>query len=201
MKDPQEIELTNCDVCSTALKPHPLYPDSVAKTCPKHGDYFIQRFRDRDAVITFVPFEKEHGAPNTPRKRLSRISPENHQVRKNCFIRCDQTGVVFKNQTQAALTMGLSQSCISKYLLGTRDSVKGYTFTIHENGEKPQKRLKPYKPPPTRAPKKIRCEETKEVFDSIRQAAQTLHVSRGNIYLHMQARRKQVNGYTFTYVD
>lgn len=43
-------------------------------------------------------------------------------------VRCIETGTIFNSQREAAASMGLSASEISRHLKGTIDHVRGFTF-------------------------------------------------------------------------
>ena len=48
--------------------------------------------------------------------------------------------------------------------------------------------------------KKIRCIETQKIYNSIKEASETMHISRGNISAVLHERRKHANGFTFEFI-
>ena len=48
---------------------------------------------------------------------------------------------------------------------------------------------------------KVRCDQTNEYFDSIKEASIKMGIDIGNLSRHLRGFRKTVSGYTFTAVD
>jgi hypothetical protein len=217
------VELQNCHICSTQLIPHPLYEKSGAVYCPDDGDYFILRSRGKAPKIVFRPFvEDVFVAPmrNTRPQKIASLEPLRYVVPKldpstarltqqkdsvGLRIRCDQTGVIFTSLKEAGIAMFLTKSRLSAHINGKVSHVKGYSFTIlGDQGDMPfvQKPRIEYKGGLS-TQKKVRCEQTGQIFDSARCAARDMKLNRNNMWEHMKSRwrRHHVGGYSFVYVD
>lgn len=209
-----------CHICKTQLKKLPPYSELVAKTCKDHGDFFVYRERGKPTVIIFRPFEvipkpapipvKKMVAPKTKKPRKKKVSTR--PPRNRHLVRCNETGAIFESQVQAAAAFGFHQGDLSKHLQGIRVRVNGYTFTrLVDDGTGALVEV----PKPvvvkgeSTTPRLIRCDQTGQVFRSIRQASETLHVDRKNISAYLNNRltkvkghpRKSVSGYTFSAAD
>lgn len=116
-------------------------------------------------------------------------------------VLCNETGQEFASSSEAARAMGLNGPNISMHLNGVagHSHVGGYTFTpiakapLHD--EEPSL--------PSSGPSKARpvlCNETKQVFRSINDAARKLGLNAPNITMHVNGNKKhpRVGGYTFT---
>lgn len=109
-----------CPYCTQKLQQHPIFVKSGAKYCPTDGEFFIQKTTGDEPVILFKKFDgRQH------RSRWNAGRP-------NARIRCNQTGEVFKNQTEIVNKMGLHKGNLSAHILGKgfANHVNGYTFTI-----------------------------------------------------------------------
>lgn len=200
-------QLSTCHICKSQLQKHPLYPESVAKICRKHGDFFLQQQNGKPPVVVFRALRK-----NTTRNRRVAKKPTVTKAKKspvgrsdNCqTIRCDQTGVIYHSQGEAARSLKLSQSNICQYLKGKRKSINGYTFTrMIDDGRGGLKPILRVEMDGGRKPIPVRCEETGMEFESIRQASRALGLNRGNFYYALRGgtTRKKVGGYTFTKIN
>lgn len=204
-------ELLHCHICSADLQPHPLYSLDVAKTCTRHGDFFIYRERGKEPAIIFRSFQTprerkpktEKITPiRTPRvKKKKPLKPR----RKSVPVRCDQNGVVYPSQCEAARVLGVGQSEISDHLRGLNKIVCGYTFTkMTDDG---MGGLLPVPRPvvprnSSRSPLKVKCNETGQIFDSIRQASEAMDIPKTTLRyrLHNSETYKVPGEYTFSFV-
>lgn len=200
------MKLSNCVVCNNPLTPQPLYPETVAMTCVRHGDHFIYRERGKEDRVIFRPFEIEHF---TPKKN----SPKTYPARKfapgagkpGYVIRCEQNGAIYTSTCKAAEALGISQCDISKHLRGLRTAVRGYTFTRMEDDGLGNLEVVPRPVCDLGGQRKkvaIRCQETGQVFESVRDAARILGLNRGNLHHHLSGVKAhpRVGGMTFVKV-
>lgn len=225
MSDAQMVELLRCYICPTTLRTHPLYKETVAKYCPKHGDYFIRRLRNEIPTIVFRPFDSPltrevldfkttaeipvviktveflRGVRIVPAESIPKIPyPEfirpGHPGRK---IRCDQTGDIFNSLKEAARAMGLQQSALSKHISGNTPYVKGYSFTHLDLLDEPEPFVKK-EFGPVRNGFTIRCDQTSVVFKSVLIAAKAIGANPDRLYEHLKDRSKRphVKNFTFT---
>lgn len=122
---------------------------------------------------------------------------------KRRFIRCDQTGQEFTSVKEASRLLDLPYNSLWQHLNGTGNShsVRGYTFTEISATSNPVIAPVVMRIPASGTTKSqaILCNETKQVFCSINDAAKKLGISRGNLseYLNHKQRRTHVGGYTF----
>lgn len=204
--------LVNCHICLGELKPHPLYDESVAKLCIHHGDFFILRLRGKEPEIVFRSLkEYDKNLKNVvkvkqpPRKRRLIAVAQTRPGNSGIIVRCNQTGEVFARLKDAAAKLGVSNHRISTHLSGKQAHVNGYTFTIMDDlTPDPNFILQPIHPGRRgNPPIKIRCEQTGEIFESMRLAAKTFNLNWGGIYRHLTNRTKypQVKGYSFSKLD
>lgn len=205
-------ELLHCHICSADLKQHPLYSPTVAKTCARHGDFFVYHERGKDPVVIFRSFEN----PRTKRATSEKVSPaktDRQRTRRRCketnqyyvAVRCDQTGDVYPTQTAAAKALGVGQSEISDNIRGLNRTVGGYTFTrLKDDGMGGFSDI----PRPvvsrnsSRYPHGVICNETGQTFKSIREASRELGIPKTTIRyrLHNNLTYKVRGEYTFSFV-
>jgi hypothetical protein len=198
-------ELSHCHICDVKLIKHPLYDITVAMTCTRHGDFFIQRQRGKDAEVIFRKFERSttQKTPSVKKERIKKVATKKESPLMR--IRCDQTGAIFESQGAAARALHIGQSDISSHLKGHRPRVGGYTFSQMvddgNGGSVPMDR--PVLPKNTlRFKIPILCEQTGEIFDSINAAANKLGMSKTTIryILSRPPVYQTVRKYTFTRV-
>lgn len=189
-----------CHICLTKLLAHPLYDESVALTCTRHGDFFIQRLRNEIPRVIFRPFEdcllagKKAGVVG--------VGPGNPGIK----VRCEQTGELYDNIKKAGAAMGISRTRITMHLSGKVKHVNGYTFT-KVDANTPADALN-FVPKPrvvfgmSPVAIKVRCNETGEEFESVRVAALALMLNRCRVFDHLRdpVKLPNVKGYTFTKV-
>lgn len=198
------FELINCHLCSTILTPHPLFSDLVAKTCPNHGDFFIQKESDGIVSVVFRAFDAEIEAiQEKPKRRYSHRNP-NQGGHKGIPVRCDQTGETYPSMKRAAIAMGIQHTDISKQVRGESFHVSGYTFTKLDSSNA----VAPFELRPRvvycqgGGLKRVllRCDQTGVIYGSVREAARGAGVTRAYLYRHLKGRVPKVKGLTFTKV-
>lgn len=225
MSDEYTVELLHCHICSRNLKRHPLYSPSVAMTCTSHGDFFVQRLRDQAPTIHFRGFETTQPiqeeiaevVEEIPEKPIVYVPLVRFHTPKTSFpppvyrkkrrgnpgikVRCDQTGEVFESIRQAGITMNISYTRITMYLKNQIEHVNGYTFTKIEDhldqpwDKKPRLRFGGGVPAIG-----IRCNQTGDIYSSIREAARSMGIARMSLarHLHDPINHPRMKGYSFT---
>lgn len=118
-------------------------------------------------------------------------------------LRCDQTGEIFRSASDACKEMGFSRSLLSIHMKdpNKKPHVKGYTFTDLTYGTPPFVKKPMYSPLGPR--RKIRCNNTGKLFNSISEAAVELCLDASSISKHLRGNTEYstVGGYTFTAMD
>lgn len=183
--------LLRCHICKERLQAHPLYKYNVGKTCPEHGDFFVYVDGDGEHQIAFKAFDSEAPVFLTNKKeRLSQAKTPVHKRpipsrrRQRIPVRCDQNGFIYRSQTVAAVALGVGQSDISNHLKGLKLTVNGYTFTEFVSNDTGGYSPKPRPVLPrneTRFPIAIRCDQTGQIFSSIREASRVLDIPKTTI--------------------
>lgn len=215
---PGLVQLVSCHICLTDLTSHPLYDKTVAMTCKDHGDFFIQRLRGKRPEIVFRSFQEYDGKvkkkPQSKRPRSVRTTSPRPIIARvqtrsgnpGIIVRCDQTGEIFPTVKSAAEKLGISKHRMSTHLSGRQRHVSGYTFTIMDDMTPDPN----YVPIPMQyfgrtrnPPVKIRCEQTGQIFESMRAAAKTLDLNWAGLYRHLRnpAKYPRVKGYVFSKLD
>lgn len=219
------VEHSRCHMCSVKLIPHPLYEPSGAMYCPDHGDYFIQRLRGELPKIIFTAFERKvyREVSTTTNAQLfvirkkptmapSELTPDPYPERRvrgkpqrhGRAVRCDQTGIIYRSVSFAADMLGVHINQISQHINGKTRHVHGHTFTPIDDIDNPP----PFVPKPLvrrgggRPAKKIQCEQTGQIFETIREACDAMQLNRQGVgdHLNNRLRRPNVQGYTFIVV-
>lgn len=88
----------------------------------------------------------------------------------NRKIRCIETGEVWNSVSEAAKSNGVTIMCFYHYFHGISKSVAGMHFEYADEISNSPVRCK-----------SVRCVETGQVFGSIAEAAETLHMSRAMV--------------------
>lgn len=202
-----------CPVCSGRLQVHPLFSKSGAKYCPRDGDFYIYRERNKLPIVIFKPYDDIFVRPiqkkidDLPFPAPPDMPPiKTGSGRPGLVIRCEQTGEVYYGLRQAGAALGISVGSLSLHVNGKKKHAKGYSF----------RKVDPYrlsdsicaiKPcmsytggiPRTR----LRCHETGKEFDSIRSTARLMRISYNRLLEHVHNPEKypSANGYTFSKLD
>lgn len=113
-------------------------------------------------------------------------------------IRCEQTGIIFSSLAEAARAMYLDKATLSRHLGG----YPGYRHVNHYTFVKVDENTPPFEPKPMVPYRKttIRCNQTGEVFETLRQAADKLNISLSSLSHHTNNNPSypSVSGYSFT---
>jgi hypothetical protein len=112
-----------------------------------------------------------------------------HVLTEKAWLRCNETGEVYKTQTAAAHAAGVSQGLISRHLKGELKSVGGYTFTRIQIDDLPSHA----------AGRPVVCNETGEIFSSQVEAAEQLGMSRNHLVRQLAGRIATAKGMTFRF--
>lgn len=117
-------------------------------------------------------------------------------------IYCDQTGQEFKSIEDATRSLGIPSISIRKHLkrTGCLNGVRGYTFTEIYVPPKSDSIPGMHRIPSNGITKSqaILCNETRQVFRSINDAAKKLGISRSNLSAYLDTKgRTHAGGYTF----
>lgn len=162
----------------------------------------VVKVPDLPKVIAVVKPAVSKGPPIDP----STVRRQMRSGRPGLRLRCDQTGIIFSSIKEAAAAMFLGRGNLSEYVNGKIKHVKGYTFTILDDGWGPPPRF--VKKPRLRYREsirgvRIRCEQTGQVFESARAASRALHLNWNNVWRHVNNPTKwpTVNGYSFEILD
>ena len=106
---------------------------------------------------------------------------------------CKTTGKTFNSICEAARSMNLNQSNISRHLNGGLTSCKGYVFE-RVNGETIKSQEHGNR-------KRVRCIETSQVWEYQGECAEFFNGSQSNLSAHLLGKRKTFRGHTFVFCD
>ena len=110
-----------CPLCKATLQKQPMNTHEDRLYCPQHGDFFVTRFTGQEPAIVFKPFSTySSGWYRTGR----------HHIK----VKCNETGDIYETLTEAAKTMGVGKSNLSKHLrrMPGHKSVGGHTYSFVE---------------------------------------------------------------------
>ena len=104
-------------------------------------------------------------------------------------IRCIETGEVWNTVSEAAKSNGVTIMCFYHYFRGRMKRIKGLNFEYADDvADKPVRC------------KRVRCVETGQVFGSIAEAAEALHMSRAMVSAAASGKIKTACGKHFEFV-
>lgn len=179
------ILLVVCHICRQMLDENPLYNSSTARSCPEHGDFFLQQFNDRPARIIFRGFDGEDEIVSSDKTRYTR--PGRKPGGQGVLVRCEQTGEIFDSVKSAAVFGGVNSKTLGKHLTGSprHSTVRGYSFTrlTEEDLDKPF--VKRPMIGSRREARAIKCDQTGEIFPSISDIARHLGIHRSTFHKHL----------------
>lgn len=106
---------------------------------------------------------------------------------------CLETNKIYDNITDCALDMNISRKCVSDVCNGKRMTASGYKFRFIMDGKVVEtNRVNLVK-------KKVVCNETGQVFDSVREASLFIGAKEQHISAILNGRQKTTKGYSFSY--
>jgi hypothetical protein len=127
-----DLAKTLCHKCSNGLFDLPGFDPAVARQCPFHGDFFIQRLNGHEPRLLFRPF----GVPVWEAKEPAPHKNKGGFVNQPAsVIKCDQTNEIFSSYRRAAETLGISKASITRFFQGLKPTAGKYTFTKMEGYE------------------------------------------------------------------
>lgn len=149
----------------------------------------------------------------------SRLSQESIDKRvKKCkkSIICNETGKIYPSIKEAAESFGAKAEAIHRVLRGKRKSFRNLTFSYYDSKPikfskeskirlsaigKTQKHISKFltKEQIDRMGTPVMCNETKQLYSSLTQAADKLNLSISKISLVLSGKRKSHKGFTFSY--
>lgn len=106
-------------------------------------------------------------------------------IKKPKKVICINTGEIFNSTTEAAEKMGVGQAKVSLCCNNKREHTGSYQFAFYEEGKKYM--LKELKN--KRAPKKVICLNTGEIFNTTREAAEKMGIQQSGISLCCNGKR------------
>lgn len=172
---------------STERKPH--LPPQRSKKSPERKPHVpAQRLKKSPESRPYVPV----------------LRPKARAGHPGINVRCNQTGVIFASITEAAKAMHLDATSICNVIRGKQRAANGYTFSKVEDAVDepfvPVPRLEPRFVNRGGAKQPIRCNQTDQIFESVRHAARTLGLRPTNISKQINGHQRTVEGYTFAKV-
>jgi hypothetical protein len=115
-------ELSFCPFCGQRLLPNPYYNRTGAVYCEEHGDFFVEHGKEGlETCLIFRPYVMRKRGKNTYRRDNPYAS-----------IKCDQTGIIYKNLSAIVKDMGLNMSSLSRHVKNHphQKHVQGFTFSV-----------------------------------------------------------------------
>lgn len=209
-------ELVKCYICKGMLLPHPLYEKSGTTYCPEHGDFLVQKMRGKRAKIFYRPFGQEVvsavllkvNIPRIIRPKIRSVPtrrhpppPQGRSGHPGIIVRCDQTGTIYKSLKEASDDMHFNKNSLSLHINNKARHVKGYTFTVIDDILYPPPFIKKRRVNPGGGvpPVRLQCDQTGQIFETVREVAKFLRVGRKYISQHINHRKKRplVRGLSF----
>lgn len=117
--------------------------------------------------------------------------PEKFHRKMGKPVRCIETGIVYESVSKAAEAFGVSDSAIGNAANGKREKSCGCHWKFFD-GELPPLCEEEHQ---TISPKLIRCIETGEIFNTLREAAEHVGISTAAISHNLHDRTKTAGGY------
>ncbi len=109
-----------CPFCTAELKQNTKFKRPGAKTCDTHGEFFIGRGAGNQPMVVFKKYDGRGRGAHW------------NAGRPHAQLKCDQTGELFKSQTEIVKKLGLPKGNLSAHIQGKPFArhVHGYTFSI-----------------------------------------------------------------------
>ena len=129
-------------------------------------------------------------------KRSHKPYKGNPQQKRGKVVRCVETNNIFKTISEAAIHVGICVSLISQALHGKIKTAGGYHWELVKENPAPI----PVKKLPKTTAKIVRCVETQKIFNSVREAAESLGIHSSAIGHALQGKTKTAGSYHWEYL-
>lgn len=120
-------------------------------------------------------------------------------------ILCVTNGIVYESISEASRKLNITRKSINDNVIGKTNTAHGLVFEFVDKDKKKESEERALKRKRNRLSKiknrqrTVKCIETNEVFDSIKEASIALKISTSNIQSVLSGRQKKSKGYTFKY--
>lgn len=183
---------------------------AVAKSCENgYGVcFFALGLTDRESLELEKKLIKEAfriGLPLTNKtlggegvsKKMDKKKLNDFRKKYGKPVYCYQTGKIYDSSTQAAEELNLKDSHV-RYVCNKKSlQAKGYEFDFIENVNITELNKLKKKAKNTKSPIKVICEQTGEIFNSLRQASTKMNLEPTHIRRHINGELSNIKGYTF----
>lgn len=163
--------------------------------------FYINELRKTNSLYNLTSRVSVTARVWTEHEKKTRYKPAKPQP-----IRCLNTGEIFESIRKTAQSVGRSESLISSIVNGRKDSANGLVFEYVDQAKKEkadkvrESRIMSHKTKFFRG-RAVVCEQTGQVFKSIKEAARWVGVAENNLYKHLKREFKTCKTLIFSYVS